>query len=170
MTARRETNTVVCVGTAEGCATTPDGAGLTPVESTTTEYVAGSFDNYTRTDSRGVVTTVATVPRWERLGYDWQCIGDIRCETVTNDGFEVSRTTTATAFNGPTTVRREWGVTNWTGEARFTDYGLSGHRLDYVVTESSDNGVVTNSVSEYDPLGRLVATTRPGANGALLVT
>ena len=53
-------------------------------------------------------------------------------------------------------MRREWDGDKWTEERRFTDYAADGKRIDYVVTESSDCGIVTNSVSTYDLLGRLV--------------
>ena len=49
----------------------------------------------------------------------------------------------------------------WTCEYRFSEYLADGCRVDYSVTESSDCGVVTNSVSTYDFLGRLASVATP---------
>lgn len=58
----------------------------------------------------------------------------------------------------------------FTEERRFEDYAADGSRIEYVVTESHDCGVVTNSVSTYDLLGRLVSSAVRGANGSTIVT
>ena len=67
-------------------------------------------------------------------------------------------------------MRREWDGDKWTEERRFTDYAADGKRIDYVVTESSDCGIVTNSVSTYDFLGRLVTSVVSGVNGSFITT
>ena len=73
-------------------------------------------------------------------------------------------------FGGGSSMRREWGGDKWTEERRFTDYAADGRRIEYVVTDSYDCGTVTNSVSTYDLLGRLVSSVVRGANGSTIVT
>ena len=74
-----------------------------------------------------------------------------------------------TYLGGGSSFRREWDGA-WTEERRFDGYGVDGRRIGYVVTESSDCGTVTNSISTYDLLGRLVSVASPGANGSVMTT
>ena len=158
----RETNTVVYVGTTPGEATAAaasDGKAYTTV---TTAYPYGGSDYAVSTDERGVETTTST------------SYGDGYAErnvyTATN-GTDVLHAATRSHFGGGSSTRREWLVgrdapiapqtTAWTEERRFTEYAPNGYRIDYVVTTSSDHPAVTNSISTYDLLGRLVAVAKP---------
>ena len=123
--------------------------------SSTAAYPFGTSDYEVSVDSRGKVTTTAC-----------RSFAD-REETVSYDGY-VSNVVTSIRGGGSST-RREWTVerpangapqTAWTEERRFDEYDADGRRVSYSVTESSDCGVVTNSVTAYDHLGRIVCDTR----------
>ena len=172
----RETNTVVYAGTTPGeavVATAPPPSRLLSVSSTAYPY--GGDDYAVSTDERGKVTVRSI------------CIlGDSieTCETVLTNGVEVVKTKSRSYFGGGSSTRREWcaqgfgpyaggspsSATAWTEERRFTDYAADGKRIDYVVTSSYDKGTVTNSVSTYDLLGRLISTSELGANGSVKTT
>ena len=159
----RETNTVVYAGATPGEAAVPSQSPPPSPLSQTTVFYNDDLqvgNSWTR-DERGVETT-----RW--LDPD-EC-DDETLETVSTNWVETSTTSTTRFRNGGTTVRREWPEWTpggpqpsyaWTEERRFDDYAPDGSRIAYVVTESSDNGVVTNSVSTYDLLGRLVTVATP---------
>ena len=142
----RETNTVVCIGTVPGEAIESDFNRVERVERKT-EYPYGGSDYAVTTDERGKVTVTRKdiIANAQESG-----------ETVFTNGIEVVKTKRRTYFGGGSSMRREWESDKWTEERRFTEYAQDGKCIDYVVTESSDNGVVTNSVSTYDLLGRLV--------------
>ena len=166
----RETNTVVGVANTPGEAATPAFQPFNLSTFNLTTYPYGGDDCAVRTDERGAVTrtlrnlvsgAVETV------------------ESVRTNGVEVQRTTTRSFLGGGSLLRREWDDVvatapspshRWTEERRFDDYAANGMRFSYVVTTSSDCGAVTNSVSTYDLLGRLVSVSRPGANGSTLTT
>ena len=175
----RETNTVTYVGVTPGEAAVPIGeAALLPLQHTggsqlvataTTSYPYGGSSYSIHTDERGVETTTST------------SYGDGYVErnvyTATN-GTDILRTTTRTYHGGGSSVRREWlappdaggsqlAATAWTEERRFTEYAPNGYRIDYVVTTSSDHPAVTNSISTYDLLGRLITTATPIGEAAL---
>ena len=174
----RETSTVVCVGTVPGEAVESDFIKhrdtKTQSESVSeplslcvkTEYPYGGSDYSIRTDERGKVTISQT----DILGDAIESI-----ETIFTNDIEVITTKNRTYLGGGSSMRREWPVGRaalcppqeyaWTEERRFSDHAQDGKRIDYVVTESSDCGVVTNSVSTYDLLGRLV--TRETALGTV---
>ena len=177
----RETNTVVCMGTVPGEAEDPDFNAESQSrretqrggENTSTnlctpphlcssalkiKYPYGGSDYSICTDERGKETVSQT-----------DILGDAieSSETIFTNGVEVLKTKNRTYFGGGSSMRREWlggspsSATAWTEERRFTDYAADGKRIDYVVTESSDCGIVTNSVSTYDLLGRLISTETP---------
>jgi len=52
-------------------------------------------------------------------------------------------------------------VAAWTKETKKTEYTFDGLREDYVITESSDYGIVTNSISRHDFLGRKIFEWTP---------
>ena len=173
----RETNTVVYAGTTPGEATAAAASEGRAHSTVTTAYPCGGSDYAVRTDERGRVTTTETVP------FDG---GTETSEAVFTNNVVVMRMVRRSHFGGGTSVRREWPcggagcpalpdansvgrdgdvapqTTAWTEERRFTDYAAEGGRVEYVVTESSDCGVVTNSVSTYDLLGRLVSSASRG--------
>ena len=157
----RETNTVVYVGTAPGEATVASASDGKAYTTVTTSYPYGGGDYAVSADERGKVT----IRRIDILG---NCIES--GEAVFTNGVEVVKTKNRTYFGGGSSMRREWGVDGWTEEHRFTDYAADGTRTEYVVTESFDCGIVTNSVSTYDLLGRLVTSDVRGANGSTIVT
>ncbi|MBR3922426.1 MAG: hypothetical protein IKJ45_04895, partial [Kiritimatiellae bacterium] len=143
----RETNTVVYAGSAPGEAVEASASDGKVHSCETTEYPYGGDDYAVHTDERGKVT----VSRTDILPDSIES-----ADSVFTNGVEVVKTKSRTYFGGGSSMRREWNGDKWTEERRFTDYAADGKRIDYVVTESSDNGVVTNSVSTYDLLGRLV--------------
>ncbi len=165
----RETNTVTYAGATPGEAVEASAFGGKAVSSATTAYPYGGGDYAVRTDERGKVT-VTEVNLLDG--------GTETVETVLTNGVALLRTIRRTWFGGGSSVRREWAgvgpggeaVPVWTEECRFEDYAADGRRIEYVVTESSDCGTVTNSVSTCDLLGRLVTSSAPGADGATIVT
>ncbi len=157
----RETNTVVHAGTMPGeavVATAPPSQILSTVS---TSYPHPGGDCVVRTDERGAVT---------RMVRSILNNAEETVETVRTNGVEVLRTVNRTYFGGGSLLRREWGAGNWTEKRRFDDYTSDGRRISCVVTTSSDCGTVTNSVTTYDLLGRLIETRRLGANGSVLTT
>ena len=158
----RETNTVVYAGTTPGeavAATTPPPSQILSIVSTS--YPHPGSDYAVRIDERGAET------RTERSILN---NAEETVESVRTNGVEVLRTVNRTFLGGGSLLRREWGAGNWTEERRFDDYAPNGRRISFIVTTSSDCGTVTNSVTTYDLLGRLIETRRPGANGSVLTT
>ena len=169
----RETNTVTYAGTTPGEAAVPLGeAALLPLQggtrscaSATTTYTGGALYGYEysiHTDERGAET-------WTWINH-YDTHERTLEETLTN-GMYCSSVERTTLRNGATTTRRSWynpdGSYVWTEERRFTEYAPNGYRIDYVVTTSSDHPAVTNSISTYDLLGRLVTTATPIGEAAL---
>ena len=158
----RETNTVTYAGTAPGEASVPSSPSQSSqMSQTTTCYPNGGNAYAVHTDERGKVT----VSRKDILG---GCLES--GEAVFTNGVEVVKTKSRSYFGGGSSTRREWDVDKFTEERRFADYAADGKRIQYVVTESSDYTTVTNSVSTYDLLGRLITSVVRGANGSTLVT
>ena len=157
----RETNTVVYVGTAPGEATVASASDGKAYTTVTTSYPYGGSDYAVSADERGK----ETIRRIDILG---SCIES--GEAVFTNGVEVVKTKSRTYFGGGSSMRREWDGDKFTEEHRFEDYAADGKRIEYVVTESFDCGIVTNSVSTYDLLGRLVTSAVRGANGSTIAT
>ena len=157
----RETNTLTYVGFVLGEANDWRSSQGKVLSSVATEYPNGGGDLAIRTDERGRMTMTRT----DLLG---NCIES--GEEVFTNGVRVTATKSRSVFGGGSSTRREWGGDKFTEERRFEDYATDGCRIEYVVTESHDCGVVTNSVSTYDLLGRLVSSTVHGANGSTIVT
>jgi len=163
----RETNTVVGIGYTPGEAASSTSTLHFTLYTLHSSYPYGGDDYFVSTDERGRVTV-------RHVDILADCIETD--ETVFTNGVEVVKTKSRSYFGGGSSIRREWPVgaqlaaTAWTEERRFTDYDADGSRIDYVVTESSDCGVVTNSVSTYDLLGRLVTSAVSGANGSVITT
>ena len=148
----RETNTVVYAGHVPGEAATPTGGTRSCASAVTTEYSYGGDDYAVLTDERGKDT------EWRTDILDG-CI-ETR-ETVFTNRTKTVTTRSRSYFGGGSSTRREWGSSNWSEERRFDKYDADGRRTAYVVTESSDCGTVTNLVSTYDLLGRLVSAETP---------
>ena len=143
----RETNTVVYVGSTPSEAIEKSASNGKVYSSAKTEYPYGGSDYAVSTDERGKVT----ISREDIVD------GGIETgESVFTNGIDVIRTKSRTYFGGGSSMRREWGGDKWTEERRFAEYADDGKRIEYVVTESYDCGIVTNSVSLYDFLGRVV--------------
>ena len=174
----RETNTVVGVANAPGVASDPTFQLSNFSTFNSISYPYGGSNYAVRTDERGGETTATTS---YGDGYEERNV-----YTATN-GTDVLITTTRTYHGGGSSIRREWPVGSrvprdlnsgiapqiaWTEERRFTDYAPDGYRVDYVVTTASDHPAVTNSISTYDLLGRLVTTAVPagGSGTPWLVT
>ena len=158
----RETNTVVTACLAPGEADDPSRVSQSShLSQATTAYPYGGSDYAVRTDERGKVTISRTdiLPGCRETA-----------ESVFTNGVEVVKTKSRNYFGGGSSMRREWGGDKFTEERRFEDYAADGSRIEYVVTESHDCGIVTNSVSTYDLLGRLVSPAVRGANGSTIVT
>ncbi len=152
----RETNTVTRCAKAEGVAVNSAysyGKGWRTDE--TTAYPDGTSDYSISTDARGVRTVT------------WRDAFQDREETTTevyhptNLTTAVTTTRTTTWRNGDTVSAREWGG-EWTRETRRGDYAEDGTRVECVITESSDTTrAVTNSLTRYDFLGRIVSQETP---------
>ena len=167
----RETNTVVGIANTPGEATSPTSILHFTLYTLHSSYPSGGSSYSIHTDERGAQTVTST--------YHYPDYTEQIAYTTTNQNTWAGRvhtTTTRTYHGGGSSTRREWtDVTaapspsqKWTEERRFTDYAPNGYRIDYVVTESSDYGIVTNSISTYDLLGRLVTTATPIGEAALL--
>ena len=175
----RETNTVVGIATTPGASASPTTILHSPFSIFHSSYPYGGSSYSIHTDERGAQTVTSTAHYY----FDYT-------EQVTSartNGTQILTTTTRTYHGGGSSTRREWLVGRddpiapptpaWTEERRFDEYDSSGRRISYVVTTSSDHYdpafgyvAVTNSISTYDLLGRLVTTAVPGANGSTLVT
>ena len=160
----RETNTVTYAGSTPGEAAIPSPSSqLSQMSQTTTIYPYGGTDYAIHTDERGTMMLTRTDITDGRYTET--------TETTSTNGINVLITKRRSYLGGGSSLRREWnGVAaapspsqKWTEELRSTGYAPDGRRIEYVVTESSDNGVVTNSVSTYDILDRLV--TLPKQDG-----
>ncbi len=167
----RETNTVTYAGSTPGEATIPSQSSqLSQMSQTTTTYPYGGSDYAIRTDERGTTTLTRTDITDGRYTET--------TETISTNGVVALTTKRRSYLGGGSSLRREWVgqaapcpppspdgplplAAVWSEERRFDEYDQSGRRIEYVVTESSDNGVVTNSVSTYDLLGRLVTVATP---------
>ena len=154
----RETNTVVYAGTTPGEAQSPATVAHSPLSILHSSYPHPGSDCVERTDERGAVTrTVRSI-----LNNAEETV-----ETVRTNGVEVLRTVNRTFLGGGSLLRREWtrGVDNphaeFAEDAEFTSYLPDGRRVETSVTTSSDCGTVTNSVSTYDLLGRIVSEATP---------
>ncbi len=152
----RETNTVTRCARTEGVAVNSAysyGKGWRTDE--TTAYPDGTSDYSISTDARGVRTVT-----WRDAFQD--------CEETTTEVYHPTNLTSAATTTRTTTWRngdivsvREWGG-KWTRETRRRDYAEDGMRVEYVITESSDTmRVVTNSLTRYDFLGRIVSQETP---------
>ena len=161
----RETNTVVDVAFVPGEATTPTGGTRFVASAVTTAYPYGGSGYSVHTDVRGKVTVRNTNLPGDCIETD---------ETVFTNGVEVMKTKIRDSFGGGSSTRREWAagraapcppgappLSAWTEERHFDAYDADGRRVAYVVTESSDCGIVTNAVTTYDWLGREVASETP---------
>ena len=168
----RETNTVVCIGSEPGAAVSQFHTSILPQFHTSTIYPYGGSSYSIHTDERSAQTVTST--------YHYPDYTEQNSYTTTNQNTWAGRvhtTTTRTYHGGGSSTRREWynlpsPYPVWTEERRFDEYDSSGRRISYVVTTSSDHynldryGVyeyvaITNSVSTFDLLGRLVTTATP---------
>ena len=164
----RETNTVVRGAKTPGVAADPDFPlrfGMRSSE--TTSYPHGFSDCSVSTDKRGVVTVFA-----ERAYQDREETESLVYHP-TNLTEWVSRTLTVHRRNGgsATTVGRRDSSPPQNGQQVFvttnrseTCYSPVGRRIEYAVTESSDCGIVTNSVTYRDFLGRVSRRVTPSSD------
>ncbi len=157
----RETNTIVGISYTPGSSTSPTSTLHFTLYTLHSSYPYGGSDYAVSTDERGKVS----IRRIDILG---NCMES--GEALFTNGVEVVKTKSRSYFGGGVSTRREWGDDKWTEERRFEDYADDGSRIEYVVTDSYDCGTVTNSVSTYDLLGRLVSSAVRGANGSTIVT
>ena len=148
----RETNTVVYAGSTPGEATNSLASAGKALSPETTVYPDGDSDYAVHTDTRGRVT----VRRADVLG---DCVET--GEAVFTNGVEVVKTKSRSYFGGGSSTRREWDGDRFTEERNFDDYLADGRRVAYVLTDSSDCGTVTNSVTTYDLLGRVASVDMP---------
>ena len=154
----RETNTVVYVGSTPGEATDFSASSGKRLSEETSQYWGMEYESVDSADVRGKVET-----RWTHYqsGREVSYSGTY---ASSGDSAPLVRTVRTDVLNGPSATRREWDG-KWTERRTWSDYDASGCRIDYEVTESSDYGVVTNSVTWHDFLGRTVATEGPSGTG-----
>ena len=151
----RETNTVVGIAHTPGEASTPASI-LHSTFSILHSHIGSDYS--VSTDERGATTVVATDILQD-------CVETT--ETVLTNGVEVMETKTRSFYGGGSSTCRAWGpILNsqfsfFNSSRRFTEYDALGRRVEYAVTESSDCGVVTNSATTYDLLGRVVRIDQP---------
>jgi len=154
----RETNTVVYVGSAPGEATDFSASSGKRLSEETSQYWGMEYESVDSADMRGKVES-----RWTY----YQSGREVSYSDTfasSGDSAPLVRTVRTDVLNGPSATLREWDG-KWTELCSWSDYDASGCRIDYEVTESSDYGVVTNSVTCHDFLGRTVATEGPSGTG-----
>ncbi len=150
----RETNTVVYVGGNPGEAVDSAASSGKRLCENSTRYSGSAYDAVDRVDARGTFETRRISRFADR---------DVTTTVVYADeaSENPSSTTVETELrNGPLSTRRSWDG-KWSERRTWSDYGADGRRVDFEVTESSDCGVVTNSVSWCDFLGRTVSVETP---------
>ena len=130
--------------------------------SSTTIYPQGVSDVSETTGYRGLVTH-----RKMLAAQDVETTIEEECEPGEMAPSIV--VTNVSIRGGGSVIRRAWrdAVTlswKWTETSRFSSYGADGCRTDYDVTESSDNGAVTNSAAEFDFLGRTLRRATPASS------
>ncbi|MGI6495979.1 MAG: hypothetical protein ACOX5G_07810 [Kiritimatiellia bacterium] len=119
--------------------------------SETTSYPHGISDFQVHTDARGLVTQTAFT----------QTPAETIRTTDTFDGTALlMRTTSRTVRGGGSTTRREWDG-EWTEASSTTTFAPDGRRIEIATLATSDAPMVTNSVVEYDFLGRIAASETP---------
>ena len=147
----RETNTVTYVGTTPGEAndwTASSGKALT---GSFTYYYGTSYGTCWSEDARGRQTYRdmsgdSTMETSSENMWSDDAAWEDRSETNVRNGMNISRR----SWDGHWTERRTWD-----------EYDANGCRLAFEVTESSDYGVITNSITHYDFLGRAVLKETP---------
>ncbi|MBQ2630476.1 MAG: hypothetical protein IJG13_12445, partial [Kiritimatiellae bacterium] len=158
----RETNTVTHLGLVPGEASSMSSPYQSHPSYTSQKTTIYSSDTYAGVDWRGL----------ETYGYFGRSAeGEESYENVYGEsGGEPFFRTTSTfrRRTGGTAAETRWDD-KWRCEATVPDYLADGRRVEYSTTESSDHGVVTNSIATYDLLGRLSTVATPGPNGSWLV-
>ncbi|MBQ6138036.1 MAG: RHS repeat protein, partial [Kiritimatiellae bacterium] len=152
----RETNTLASVSSTPHAATnsTYRGNELRYNTSATCMYPNGFPDLSVSVDERGAATRVES-----RVAQE--------CDETVSALFSSEAPETAVSVTTNRTFRGGGSLLVRVADGKsaatrsFSEYTGDGCRVDYSITESSDCGVVTNSVSEYDFLGRLVRVTTP---------
>ena len=159
----RETNTVHRSAQNEGEAvspTFPHRGGYVVSERRT--FPQGVSDVEERVDGRGLRTirhVFHAQSGEETVEEEWEPGASAPSVVVTNlsvrGGGTVSWRGVLDAATAPSLSMK------WTCARRFSAYSPDGCRVDYDITESSDGGIVTNSVSAYDFLGRISSVAEP---------
>ena len=122
--------------------------------SETVEFPDGVSGHRIRTQKRGVRTET-----WEYGSAESTVSSNATYSSVSALLPDTSVVTT-TLRNGDTIREEHWGG-EWTRAYSLRDFTATGCRVETDIRESSDYGMVTNSVSTYDFLGRLVLRTTP---------
>ncbi len=158
----RETNVTERASTVRGAATnavsglTPGGAGTPVLTMRPTLYPHGTSDYRIQTDRRGIQTVTLNTYYNDREETEVQTYS-------TNKISEVIWSKSTTFRNGDTVTERYWNNdTEWTQERHSTRYNSNGCRVEATVADASDYpSPVTNRLSTYDFLGRLVSVQTP---------
>ena len=150
----RETNTVVCVAEDEGEATDRAASDGRRLYEETASFAGLTSDQADTCDRRGKRMTMRESQFEDRV--------EKHQETFAGDAAVGDRVnaTTIEVRNGSRTELRSWDG-KWTERVEWSDYDANGCRFDVRTTESSDYGLVTNSVLRYDFSGRLVSRETP---------
>jgi YD repeat-containing protein len=130
----------------------------------TTTYPDGTGDHVVHVDRRGVrtvTTRTSHADREESVSLTFSPANPDVCVVASmNIAYRNGRSIAIQSWDG-----------GWTRETSWSDYAADGTRRAFSVTEASDSpGAITNQIAHGDFLGRTVATLRPGAAGAWLVT
>ena len=150
----RETNTVVGIAHTPGEATSSASVLQSESSVLSTFYPDAGSDYSAATDARGKVEVRQTSHLADRDVIVTDVYADEASPAPSSETVETEWR------NGPSAVRRSWDG-RWTERRTWSDYCADGCRVDFEVTESSDCGVVTNSVSWCDFLGRTVRVETP---------
>ena len=148
----RETNSVLYAASVEGEATDWTASSGLELGRVRIDYPYGGDDWVEVEDGRGglVRNTVAAYPDRE-----------VREELLFDSAGALERRVEIVRVrNGGRSVKTSWDG-KWRRTSSTEDYGVDGCMVSYSTTESSDHGVVTNSVARYDMLGRVVSVETP---------
>ena len=149
-----ETNTVVYVGVTPGEAVDSAASGGKRLSESLARCSGAAIDAVDRVDVRGRFET-RRISRFADRDVTTMCV------YADEAAGSPSSTTVETEWrNGSSATRRSWDG-KWSERRTWSDYGVDGCRVDFEATEASDCGVVTNSVSWCDFLGRTVRADTP---------
>lgn len=148
----RETKTVTRVASTNGVAVNPNFVNkfISHALTNATEYPFGTSDYSIHTDRSGLVTVSYSCEYWNGTEHVTETY------IPGNPNVLIAISQNVSYRNGDSDSYHTYG--QWTFDSFCSDYTPDGCRRTTSITESSDYGVITNSITLYDFLGRLLYT------------